>query len=950
MLNKLDPHHSDSTGTMGQSESNRVEIDLDQTIQFTPSQLNKIRLAELEDTVDEPGQTPFLVDSQLTESGSSIQEESQEVKPEFSQEEILEVEPEDSQVDIQEENPFVYVSRVQRKQPSRDKKVSIFQRLFNQTTSETYDLNEIQDIATYDQFDTYHEEDVEDQHNIESDETDIETGRLEESVQEQDQVNRDVDELVDEIFQAHLEELENHDEERSVEGSSLGQKVISTFKPVKDNLKSLKIGHLSNPFAKEPVSLAQKTSESESPSVKQILTYQTVEEIAYDESPKLERVNEETDDNMPSSSPDEIVSSEEIGDNQPFDNESSLPENSPSEEPTTLAQEQLLHDSVSVGEETADGAYPIDFEIESSDTALTVTDESQADLTATASQPIVIDEGADSWPDQTMVEEAESSKDKKDNFVVGAAWLSGATFFSRILGAIYILPWAAWLGTEYMSANSLFSVGYKPYALFLACSTAGFPSAIAKQISAYHSRREYVKADKIFKYSMMVMIGTGIVSGTLLFVLAPLLANMSPTNNVDGAIRVIRSLVPALLIIPPMSLLRGYFQGMGDLKPFAVSQVYEQIARVIYMLAATYLIMLVFQGSATQAVVHSTFAAFIGAVISLAYLIFLYLKHLPTMNELMSQAVDLGQELDFKNSLKLIIMDSIPFIILGSGIILAQVIDAYSFKQILLVSSTLTLTEISELYGTFSLDVDKLIMIIVSLSIALSGSAIPAVTSLYAKRDYKQTSQLVEKIILLFFFIMLPAAIGLASVSNNMYSFFYPNGSEFGPSLLIAACIMSIFLGLYNVLSIIMQSMDQRRSAIKHLLIGLGVKLILQFPFVALWQAQGAIYASALAFLVASILMWRRIGQTVLLDYRYLLNQLGRILLALVLMGIATTFWNLSLDLFFGPVGRLLTFVKLLAVVVMGIFIYATVSGLTGTLAILLGKKKQELQDKLRLF
>src|SRR5699024_11548856 len=89
----------------------------------------------------------------------------------------------------------------------------------------------------------------------------------------------------------------------------------------------------------------------------------------------------------------------------------------------------------------------------------------------------------------------------------------------------------------------------------LAIATAGFPSSIAKQMAYYHSLKEYKTADKLFKNSIIIMLLTGVLSGGLLFLIAPILAENTSTTNVEGATMVIRSLSPALLILPAMSLL-----------------------------------------------------------------------------------------------------------------------------------------------------------------------------------------------------------------------------------------------------------------------------------------------------------------------------------------------------------------------------------------------------------
>ena len=563
-------------------------------------------------------------------------------------------------------------------------------------------------------------------------------------------------------------------------------------------------------------------------------------------------------------------------------------------------------------------------------------------------EPILTDQVLEEYLNEDDIT-IEAELNEKQTIVKGATWLTFGNIFSRILGAIYVIPWAAWLGADYLNANTLYSAGYQPYALFLAIGTAGFPSAIAKQMAYYHSKKQYRFADQLFKASMIVMSLMGLVTATALFFVAPALAAATPTIDHAAATLVIRSLVPPLVILPVMSLLRGYFQGYNNMVPTAVSQILEQIARVFYMLAATYAVMKLFNGAATTAVIHSTFAAFIGAAVSLVYLIFVYLRRLPMIKALI--ATDQSRdEFDLMKTLRIMLIDSVPFILVGSGIIIAQNIDTYTFGQIMGYTSSLLRSEIAELYGVLSLDVNKLIMIIISLAIGISLSSLPAITKRFAEQDKEGTGDLIQHVILLFSFVMLPAAVGMASIPTEVYQLFYANGSQSGPGLLVTASYMSIVLGLYTILSTILQAMNFRRLSIWHLLIGLVVKVVLQFPLVAIFQAQGTFLSTGLAFLVSSLLMWRTIHKSVPLRYSEMTPKLVKMLVGTALMGVSTSIWAQVLNGLMGPVGRGMTLVKVILVVLVGVFVYMTVMALFGLLPILFGSRKKDLQDKMRFF
>lgn len=567
-------------------------------------------------------------------------------------------------------------------------------------------------------------------------------------------------------------------------------------------------------------------------------------------------------------------------------------------------------------------------------------------------EPLISDSILESYtlpPESLSVDEAEAEQDtSKSSFVSNAAWLSFGSIFSRIIGALYIIPWATWLGAEYTHANSLYAVGYTPYAYFIAIATAGFPGAVAKQIAYYNSKKEFKVSDKLFKYSLLVMLVTGMIAASIFFFAAPALAIQSSTDNPAAAVVVIRSLAPALLILPMMSLTRGYFQGFNNMMPFAISEIIEQVLRVLYILGSTYLIMQVYHGSVTQAVAHSTFAAFVGAVGSVIFLIIVYIRHLPVINQLKEVSEDKIQ-IDFKQSIQMMLKDSIPFILLGSGIILAQVIDTFTFKQILVRTSVLLTSEIAELFGAMNLDVNKLVMIVVSLAVAMAGSSIPAVSSKFAQGNVNKTSELIKNIVLVFALVMLPAAVGMAVIANNLYPFFYPAGLEIGPQLLVTGSIMAIALGAYTVLATILQSMSYRRAAVTYLLIGIGIKAILQFPMVAMFRAHGAMFATTIAFAVISVMMWMKIWRVIKIRDRYFVGDLIRIVIATTLMGIGASAWNRTLNFIMDPVGRGLTLVQILIVIVVAVFIYFGVLALFGMLSILIGDRHATLQERLSI-
>lgn len=471
-------------------------------------------------------------------------------------------------------------------------------------------------------------------------------------------------------------------------------------------------------------------------------------------------------------------------------------------------------------------------------------------------------------------------KSSRDKMVSGSAWMTGGSILSRLLGALYIIPWMAWMGTQDVatSANALYMVGYTPYALFLYIATAGVPSAIAKQVSYYNALGEYQISRDIYKKGLQLMAITGIVSAAAMYVLAPFIAANSPTASVSDGTQVIRSLSWALLIIPCMSVTRGFIQGHNTMAPSAISQFIEQLGRVIFMLAAVYIIRIVMNGEVVDAVSASTFGAFIGALFSILYLLYTIWRKKPELEFHVANSKNKIQ-VSTNDILKSIIKTAIPFTIIASGITLFQLIDQFTFAPIMKSVSEMTAKQIENNYAVAAGNANKLIMIVISLASSMAITSVPLIAELLAKDKMKDVRNQLSDSIQLFFFIMLPAAIGMAVVSKPLYTVFY-GYSAFGTNILQLSSYMSIFLGLFVLLGSTLQAANQTKPALVAMVVGLVVKLVTQFPMLYFFHTYGMLVSNIVGFGVTIYLMLRTIYKMTHLDF----NRLFRRILLMVLI------------------------------------------------------------------
>ena len=175
-----------------------------------------------------------------------------------------------------------------------------------------------------------------------------------------------------------------------------------------------------------------------------------------------------------------------------------------------------------------------------------------------------------------------SKTDSQSKMLSGSAWMTAGSITSRLLGALYVIPWVTWFGSYSNVANALFAQGYNIYNIFIIISTAGIPSAISKLVAHYNGIDQYIISQRLYRTGMYVAAVMGIVGATVMMFGAALMDNGDP-----NVIPVIQSLAWAILIIPGISITRGYLQGYNWMAPSAMSQFVEQLCRIIYTLATT---------------------------------------------------------------------------------------------------------------------------------------------------------------------------------------------------------------------------------------------------------------------------------------------------------------------------------------------------------------------------
>ncbi|RKV97271.1 MAG: polysaccharide biosynthesis protein [Streptococcus sp.] len=513
---------------------------------------------------------------------------------------------------------------------------------------------------------------------------------------------------------------------------------------------------------------------------------------------------------------------------------------------------------------------------------------------------------------------SQETTSQQEQMLRGTAWLTAGNFISRLLGAIYIIPWYIWMGKHGAEANGLFTMGYNIYAWFLLISTAGIPVAVAKQVAKYNTIDKAEYSFTLIREFLKFMVLLGGIFAVLMYLFSPIFATLSGGGK--ELIPIMQSLSWAVLIFPSMSVIRGFFQGFNNLKPYALSQVAEQLIRIIWMLLATFFIMNFGSKNYVSAVTQSTFAAFVGMLASVAVLGYFLWKE--GMLQAILQRPSTGNTIHGRELLWDTIREAIPFIITGSAIQLFQIIDQMTFINVMNWFTDYTNSQLLVMFSYFSANPNKITMILIAVATSIGGVGIPLLTENYVKGDFKAAARLIQDNLSMLLLFILPATIGAVLVARPLYTVFYGQPDNLALGLFVFALLQTIILSFYTVLAPMIQALFQNRKAIRYFLYGVLAKLVLQLPLVWLFQSYGPLLSTTVGLIVPIVLMYREIRDITGLNPKNLVKRSLLTCILTLVMIVAVTLADLVLCLIFQPSGRISSMIYLVFIGGIGIVAY----------------------------
>ena len=476
---------------------------------------------------------------------------------------------------------------------------------------------------------------------------------------------------------------------------------------------------------------------------------------------------------------------------------------------------------------------------------------------------------------------------KKDSFEKGAFVATLCIFITKFLGVLYVIPFYMIITTK---GAALYSYAYNVYSIFLAISTAGIPLALSKITSEYDAKKMYDAKYRTYKVAMRLIFTISILTFLVLMIFTPqfahlIIGDVTGGNTIEDIVIVIRAVAFALLVLPFVSIDRGFLQGNKYISTASFSQVVEQIVRIVFLLGGSYLILNVLHLTETAAIMVAISGATIGGIGAFIYLEYIFDKH---KKDVFKESTH-EDKVTNKEIAKKIIVYAVPFVIVNVAL------TVYNFIDIVLVYRTLTgmlnfsAVDTEAIISIYSTWTEKFQRIVIAVSSGVAVSLIPNIVKHYTMKDNKGVKNTFNKALEIVIFLALPLTFLISIYAKDVWYVFYGK-NELGPIILTINIYVAFISALSTTLTSALQGLNKYKIVYISILSGVIVNALLDVPIILLmsklhiYPYYGAIISSMIGFSVSNIIALAMAKKECKIDYKPTLQMLLKISLSVVLL------------------------------------------------------------------
>ncbi len=457
-----------------------------------------------------------------------------------------------------------------------------------------------------------------------------------------------------------------------------------------------------------------------------------------------------------------------------------------------------------------------------------------------------------------------AEKRKYQNLLQGSIILAAATAIVKIIGAIYRIPLNNLLGEL---GAGYYATAYDLYLPIYSLSMAGLPIAISRMVAESVSAKRFADTKKLLRLSRRAFAITG-VAGTAIMLLAtyfylynePFRRFANITSNTDSVYSIV-IISFSILFCCMMSSLRGYYEGLRNMIPTAVSQVIEALGKLVLGLALVwgtkYVCINVYGMTEVQSLPFAAGAAVLGVTLGTAAgALYLFIMHkLKGDGITEAELLESPAPQSSRALIKSLAVIALP-IVLGSMVRdIASLVDLTTVKGRIdglaqanpnLIYDYYNVTGLAAeelndiptyLYGVYKNFAYSIYNLVPTLTSVIGVSAIPALSTAWTMKESGGIKQSSESIIRLTSIIAFPAGFGIAFLSGPILELLYssrPNGVTIATPVMTMLGIGAIFAGIAVPLTNMLQAIGKQNIPVINMAVGVALKIAVNYILVGI--------------------------------------------------------------------------------------------------------------------
>ena len=467
-----------------------------------------------------------------------------------------------------------------------------------------------------------------------------------------------------------------------------------------------------------------------------------------------------------------------------------------------------------------------------------------------------------------------TGKSKAESFLKGTLILTVASFVVKVIGSLNWIFVSRILGGE---GIGLYQMAFPIYFFAMSISQAGVPVAISIITAERVALKDVFGARRVFRISMTLMVFTGLLFSLLTYFGAGWLIEWQFIRDPRAYMAVV-ALSPTIFFVTLLASSRGYLQGWQRMTPTAVSQIVEQIFRVLTMVLFASLLLPM---GLDYAAAGASLGAFAGAIGGLLVLVYYHWKldkdiereYGPNLAPPQGEApAPLGA------IVRRIFSLALPVSAASIMLPIVSNLDLLIVPQRLEVAGY-TVPQATELFGYLTGMAVPLVNLATILTASLAVSIVPAISEARALKDTQRVYNQTAAAVRISNFVCFPAFVVVFVLATPISTLIY-NAPGAGPAVLVSSFSI-VLLGLHQVSTAVLQGLGHPKI---NMILAAAVKVALNWILTAIpWLGiMGAAWATAADMGVAAVInlyfIWRYIG------YRMELLQLFKTMAAVAFM------------------------------------------------------------------